>query len=91
MVKTVTIPLSNASITKHALQAIMETLFECSSLQEEGKNRGRLVVHGDLGDILAYLVQNVVNENRKDLSEGVSWVEPRPDGTVVFPYVKYVP
>lgn len=72
------------------LQAILETLFECSALCVESLNRDRLVVHGDLGDVVAHILKNTTDANRADLILAVAWMEPKPDGTVLFPYVKYV-
>jgi hypothetical protein len=73
---------------QHILQTILESLFECSAGNDLPK-LGGLIVHGDLGDIMAQVLQHTTEENRKELSEATNWIEVLPDGFVAFPYVTY--
>lgn len=74
---------------QHILQTILESLFECSAGNGNSAKRGDLIVHGDLGDIMAQVLQHTTEENRKELVEAINWVEILPEGFVAFPYVTY--
>jgi hypothetical protein len=74
---------------RHVLQTILESLFECSAGNGNSAKRGDLIVHGDLGDIMAQVLRHTTEENRKELIDSINWVEILPEGFVAFPYVTY--
>ena len=74
---------------RHILQTILGSLFECSAGNGNSAKRGDLIVHGDLGDIMAQVLRHTTEENRKELIDAINWVEILPEGFVAFPYVTY--
>jgi Ethanolamine utilization protein EutJ (predicted chaperonin) len=75
----------------HILQTILEELFDCSAEinKPQFAARNPLVVRGDLGDVVAQIIRNVTDENRKALSKATNWIEAQSGGFLVFPYVSY--